>query len=414
MSNNARKVLAILFVMVCIVVCGPTGAFAEEFEVSDSTPYMVSDVIAAEGSSKTYQFTVDHSLYPNIYLYAYTSGSTPGNSSVYVRDENNKAYASVHLTTIARSAGTPVKPKGYSSFSNSTGETKTYIVRVNAASDNAGYTFIVTPEDNLAKYLGGREHAATVGSTIQQRGITNYITGYEILMNGEGDWYRYTPTSNVGTYIANRVEGIRPTAFEVYDTETGERIYQSDNEDQYTYTNLSVVATIMQERLELVVGREYLIHYYAPASISVSDPSTTYRIYVGLPSVRSETIKYTTPTSYTISANRKTTLRINVTGQSDLLRLGTNGSLSVNAGSNLNNAYITSCKITAPNGKTFIATNGRVPDLGIEPDLVDFLENTNNIPLNGLWTIEIQAEKTLNVKFTISGSAVALNRNTAP
>ena len=62
----------------------------------------------------------------------------------------------------------------------------------------------------------------------------------------------------------------------------------------------------------------------------------------------------------------------------------------------------------------FNAPNGRV-QVDQHADLVDFLNNRNNIPINGRWKIEIEASKTINnLTFAIGTYVLRLDRLTAP
>ena len=425
---STRKSIPIISALLSIVILMgvfsvPVNAAEIQFESDslsspdtialDENNNKISDTLEKTGDTATYQIVVDHSVNPEFTVYAYTSGSGLGNCYIIIY-ENGARVGRIDLSAYyPQSAGVALTPKGFADISDSSGEIKTYTIEVKATTDNAGYTISVGTKADMAEHLGGPDNAATIGRNAQEVAVSQYAAGYLTLMNGEGDWYRYTPQNNDATYISNYVFGKYATAFEVYIADTKELIYQSNNDDVYDYSDAYNERTIVQNRFQLIPGVEYLIRNYTPTSIGVSDASTLYRVLVGLPSVHSELKSYKYPTSYTISPNKKTVLRINISGQSDLLRLNRGARLTLNAGSSLANASITECTFIAPNGKSFSATNGTV-SVDSPIDLTDFLENRNNIPLNGLWTIEVKTNKTLNVHFVISGSFIRLNRNTVP
>lgn len=417
-SRLLSCLLVILILGTCIVpvqaadlIPAQARSDAPEFIPFTNGSEKISGVLEEGRDAISYEIAVDHSVYPEFAVYAYTSGAGLGVSTVYVYDEDNKKCGSVYLLPYSSSGGTALTPKGFIEISDTSGEIKTYTVRILSQTDNAGYTISAGPISAIDKHLGGAENAATVGRTGQATAVNQYISSYLALMNGEGDWYRYTPETNDATYIGNLVYQVSSTAFEVYDAETSVKIYDSSPDDQYFYTNNNSTSTVMQNRLTLEMGKEYLIRSFTPTSVSKS-LSNRYRVFMGTPSVRTERITYSDPTYYTIPANRKTTIRVNVTSQSDLARL-TIASIVFGAGSAASNASITSCKITAPTGQVLTATNGTA-SVSIPPDLTDFLNNSTNIPINGRWTIEVQTDKKLNLHLYMSGTAIILNRNSVP
>ena len=158
-----------------------------------------------------------------------------------------------------------------------------------------------------------------------------------------------------------------------------------------------------------------MIQNYTPTVITpANEYDIVYRAYIGLPCVSLEKYSYGYPQAYTVQANKKATFYINVTNQPDVYRFNWNTTVYFNTNSFVTNASITSCTITAPNGMAFNAPNGRV-QVDQHADLVDFLNNRNNIPINGRWKIEIEASKTINnLTFAIGTYVLRLDRLTAP
>lgn len=373
----------------------------------------LSDVLEHEGDTEAYEIEIDHSVYPEVALYAYTSGDALG---VTLFDIDGGRYLQINATRSGTGFNN-FSPKGYVEFRNTSGEVIKYTITAKALTDNAGYTIAVGPKDALAEYLGGPENAATVGRNIQTANdMSQWINGYTVLLNGPGDWYRYTPQTDDGTYVGNTIYGEYSTAFAVYDAETLDPIYTSNaKEDRYLLIDSVRTRTVMQNRIKLEPGKTYLIQNYTPTVITpTNEYDIVYRVYIGLPCVSLEKYSYEYPQAYTVRANRKATFYINVTNQPDVCRFNWNTTVYFNTNSLVTNASITSCTITAPNGMAFNAPNGRV-QVGKHADLVDFLNNRNNIPINGRWKIEIEASETINnLTFAIGTYVLRLDRLTAP
>ena len=418
MKKNTFAVLflCVLTLLGCLNIV--TAAHAEEpssFTLTRTSDYAegskVSGYLEHEGDTEEYQVEVDHSVYPEITVYAYTSGKYPGNVNIKVG-----GGGSIYLTASNENTSTISLPKGYTNISNSSGEKKTYTITAEAYTDRVGYTISVGTPDDFATHLGGPENAATVTRNLQ--GITDSsqnIYASSTLLNGNGDWYRYTPTEDA-TYVASFISGEHTTEFQILDAETYEPLYHSNiAEDRYLKIAEPFIYTVMQNRFELEQGKEYLVGFYAPTGITLTEDCERYRVYIGLPRVSGmASYVYTYPQSYTVSANRKTTFNIDVTGLPETYRLKKTASIQFSSGSYTTDAYIDSCKITAPNGMRFDVPKGRLPNIDSPVDLLDFLNNKQNIPLNGRWVVEIQTRKTLtNMHLSFMG-VLALDRTSPP
>lgn len=419
MRKNKFIVLFLCVLALLGSLISTTAAHAEEpasFDLTRISDHAegnkVSGYLEHEGDTEQYQIEVDHSVYPEFGVYAYASGEYPGNTYISISGHSGGIY----LTANQKNDYSNIIPKGYMNVSDLSGETKTYTITVKAYTDRAGYTISVGNPDDLAAHLGGPENAAIVPRNLQDRtGSTQNIFAYSALLNGTGDWYRYTPTENA-TYVASFISGEHTTAFQILDAETYEPLYHSDIEkDRYLKISDPFKYTIMQNRFVLEQGKEYLVGFYAPTGVTLTEDCERYRVYIGLPRVSIDVYTYRYPQSYTVSANRKTTINIDITGLPETYRLPRNASILFSTGSYSTDAYITSCKVTAPNGLQFNLPQGRLSNIDSPTDLVDFLHNKQNIPLNGRWTVEVQTSKTLTgMRLSIGKAAVALDRTTPP
>lgn len=382
--------------------------------VSDNTSgSKMSNVLEHKNDTEVYEIEIDHSVYPEIALYAYTSGDALGAT---LFNFGGGSYLQINATNSSTSTA-QFSPKGYVQIRDTSGGIEKYTITAKALTDDAGYTIAVGPKDAVDEYLGGPENAATVGRNIQTSDdMSQWINSYTVLLNGLGDWYRYTPQTDNGTYVGNNIYGEHSTAFAVYDAETLDPIYTSNpKEDRYLLVDSVRTRTVMQNRIKLEPGKTYLIQNYTPTVITpANEYDIVYRAYIGLPCVSLEKYSYGYPQAYTVQANKKATFYINVTNQPDVYRFNWNTTVYFNTNSFVTNASITSCTITAPNGMAFNAPNGRV-QVDQHADLVDFLNNRNNIPINGRWKIEIEASKTINnLTFAIGTYVLRLDRLTAP
>lgn len=421
MKKIRFAVLLLCFVALLGTVTSAPAAHAAEPEdfiltcVSDGTTgSKMSGVLEYEDDTEVYQLVVDHSVHPEFTVYAHTSGKGLGSTLFSIDRGGSTSYLQIYATQ--KNSSYNFSPKGYVDISSTSGEVTTYTITAKAKTDNAGYTLSVGTKDEMAEHLGGRENAATVGRNLQKiSDMSQHIVGYTALLNGEGDWYRYTPKTNDATYVGNYIFGDHSTAFEIIDAQSGNRVYHSDIQtDRYLFVDAYTTRTILQNRFVLERGKEYLIHNYTPTGITPAEDYVEYRAYIGLPSVNSVEYSYRTSQSYTVPANKLTTFYIDVTGQPKTYRCDYNTEVRFCVSRYEDNAYITSCKITAPNGKEIDTIFGR-DEIEEHPDLVDFLNNSHNIPINGRWKVEILTSKTMrDMHFSIGNYVLRLNRTEAP
>ena len=385
--------------------------------VSDgATGNKMSGILEYKDDTETYQITVDHSICPEFAVYAYTSCGEVGYTHIKIELEGNRIGGLNIRASNPSTSTTQIKPRDYINISGASDNIQTYTITAIAMTDNAGYTISVGAKDDLVTHFGGPENAISAGKTVQlTNDMSQYFTDYTELLNGDGDWYRYTPESDDATYVGNYIFGEHTTAFEIYDAQTLKPLYSSNiRDDRYLFVDDFTTRTILQNRFVLERGKEYLICNYAPTGITPAEDYIEYRTYIGLPSVKSQEYSYNTSQSYTVPANKKTTFYIDVTGQPDTYRCKFNTEIRFCVSSFSQNAYITSCKITAPNGMVFDTSYGRT-NIKEHPDLVDFLNNNHNIPINGRWKVEILTSKTMSdMHFGIGRYVLMLQRTTPP
>ena len=68
----------------------------------------------------------------------------------------------------------------------------------------------------------------------------------------------------------------------------------------------------------------------------------------------------------------------------------------------MNNTYVESCKIVTPNGMTVTPTNGRFSKFE-EPSSLNYLKDTNHVPIAGTWKVTIRTSKSLYFDFALTG-----------
>ena len=126
----------------------------------------MSNVLEHKNDTEVYEIEVDHSVYPEIALYAYTSGDALGAT---LFNFGGGSYLQINATNSSTSTA-QFSPKGYVQIRDTSGGVEKYTITAKALTDDAGYTIAVGPKDAVDEYLGGPENAATVGRNIQLYG----------------------------------------------------------------------------------------------------------------------------------------------------------------------------------------------------------------------------------------------------
>lgn len=414
-KRSKARIRLLPLLMCAVMIFGAVPAYAVEgTEVQDAKEFSETGYLATVDDTETYTFTVDHSVDPEIVLYAYAVGAT-GDGIIRVTDESGANAAGIMLRgTSSDTYGTAYVPKSFDTISDTTGAVKNYTITVTTSTGNFGYQINVGTIDTMAEDFGGRENVATVAkntpaSNTAAIGSSAHFKGYMALLSNGGEWFRYTADGY--TYITASITNYNNLSFEVWldDPVTPVRIYQTSSDDRVIERHSSTLYEgHVQYGVELVPGQDYLIHVYSPSTVIPDDPADFYNIYLGLPSYTSLKTSFVSDTTYSIPAYTTQTFRIPVeilsdNAQPNSLMAGSQTKVSFTTSSSTNNSYISSCIITAPNGYSFSALKGSYNSFD-NPDVVNYFTNPNNVQINGTWTVSIRSTKALSgLSLKISG-----------
>lgn len=367
-----------------------------EVDTLDSTGPNVIVELPNAGDEKTIEMQIDHSVYPEALLYAFTHGGL-GDCTITVSNGS-----SMLIKTEASTGSTSYAPKGIIPISGSGGVTN-YTVTVSTKSGDASCALNLTTESTFAETCGGKENYTSIAKNVGTENGATHMAGRKLLLNGEGEWYRYTADGD--TYIYASGTGINDFVITVYDADTNTRIGKTNEDDQERKYHSSTFWTHCCEKLfELESGHDYLIRIQSSSKVSTTYDDK-YSISVGLPMAIYKTIDVKTTQTYSIPANTAKTFMINVSGEPNSSRLGKGAIISFRPSSIVDNVAITSLRITAPNGK--VLTGASYGDYTHDRDINfdEYLTGPDNITVNGTWKVTITANKAISkIKFSIYGS----------
>lgn len=270
---------------------------------------------------------------------------------------------------------------------------------------NVSYAMKVGTMDTYVEDCGGPNNVTTVAKNIPPEAAaikTVYFIRPQMLLN-DGEWFRYKADGY--TYITARISKHDNLAFDVYDAADNSLVYRTTAGDKgIEVKDASSYMGYVQKGLELENGKEYLIKFYSTSHIAATGPSEPYYISIGYPFLTTQKFNYT-PRTFYVPANTTKTFYINVTDTSipKSARIGQNTAVHFTSNSSANNAYVTSCSITAPNGFTFTLLNGSKYGGFVQPSPVNYLSDPRHVPVHGTWKVTIRTSKSLNFKFYFSG-----------
>lgn len=377
------------------------GGFKAFSSFSDSDQLdvpMIAGLLPTTEDSESYEVEIDHSILPQVTIYAFCYGAT-GDVTVTLNHANGSKIKQMELINHSVTDKMGVRPKNYMSFSSLSEGVETYTIVVTTNTGNAGFAINIGTKETFVEHFGGN-NITTISKYIptdEQKEVlmrTSCFGTTSLLETGElfhynADGYTYI-TATLGSHSA--------LGFRVFDLERDTLIYQTNSEDcGKVYGSIGYVT----KGLDLERGKDYVIQFYSTAPIS-SNVTDYYQIYMGVPYYTSEDANYRSSKSYSISANRETTITIDVSGFPKSA-MAEKTILAFNTTSSSKNAYITSCVFTAPNGKKYTSPvygryNGKY-----EFDPVDYFSSSNT-PLNGRWTVTIKSIQPLTgVQFKMSG-----------
>lgn len=366
------------------------------------------------GSVETHEITVNHALYPEILVHV-SSIDLLGSVNVEIKDANGNRVDSAYLL--------PTNTEGYQSavytrdicyINDASGQTKTYTITATTRTGSARYKISIGTRETLAEDCCGRDNYTTIGKNTPTAELAETCCvlsncGYIALLNGDGEWFRYTADGY--TYITASISKNDSLAFEVYDAETLARVVRTTSDDMVIkYLSNTYYRSVVQTAVFLEPGRDYYIKVYSTRPITPDNLEASYSISVGYPSVSSEKVSYASEQSFSVTKNRVTNFTITVTGLPNSARANRQTKVSFNTTQSSKNASITSCRITAPNGKVCYAQyNGAYNKFEV-PDILNFLDD--GVPLNGVWRVQIKASQSLSgLKLRIGGLCYAIEGN---
>lgn len=355
---------------------------------------MITGVLPTTEDIDTYEVEIDHSILPQVFLYAFCYGAT-GDVTVTVNNSEGKRVIWTTLTNRSIDGFAGYRPKNYISFSDSTGAVKTYTITVTTDTGNAAYAINLGTKETFVESFGGTNIttiAKSVPTTQQAATLTKSccLGTTSLLETGERFHYR----ADGSTYITATLLNHNTLAFTVLDPETGKVVYQTRSEDCGKINDTGAYFLgYVTARLDLERGKDYVIRFYTTAPIK-ADAQEYYQIHIGDPYYYWEQVDFKSSSSYSVSANAQRTFRFNISGFPSSAR-AERTMIAFNASSSVNNAAITSCVITAPNGKQCVATAFGRYSGNFSFDPLDYF-GSSNTPLNGQWTVTIKTSKALS------------------
>ena len=420
MKSRFSKTLSFMLAVIFCISALTVPAYAADSEPDLSLPAksvsrasdgpMLTDGLVNIGDTATYELEIDHALYPEAMLYAFTQG-LPGNVTIKVYDENEKVVSGMYLHGFINVNRAEVHscPKNRCSIKSDEAIVKQYKIVVTAETNNVTYAMSVGTRDELVENFGGIANVTSVPKNIPSNVVAGYkmasITSYLDLLGGEGDWYHYVADGY--TYITATATKTENLAFIVYDPETTEIVYRSGSGDkgiEVRSTHPYIYTAYVQKGLNLEAGKDYFIKFYSTSTLPDNPTDPHYYIHMGLPCLTTQKIYYEAPQSFYVPANRLVTFNIEVPKGTFLpsARACALTDVLFTSDSSMNNTYVESCKIVTPNGITVTPTNGRFSKFE-EPSSLDYLENKNHIPLEGTWKVTIRTSKSLYFNFGLRG-----------
>ena len=380
----------------------PTPTYAATLEDS-----MVVGSLTNPGDTATYDLQIDHALYPEAILHVFAYGEGTGNAIIKVYNEEGALVTGTLLRNKLddKVANTIMAPKGAAYIRSSSATTKNYRITVETGTGNVSYAMKVGTMDTYVEDCGGPNNVTTVAKNIPPEAAaikTVYFIRPQMLLN-DGEWFRYKADGY--TYITARISKHDNLAFDVYDAADNSLVYRTTAGDKgIEVKDASSYMGYVQKGLELENGKEYLIKFYSTSHIAATGPSEPYYISIGYPFLTTQKFNYT-PRTFYVPANTTKTFYINVTDTSipKSARIGQNTAVHFTSNSSANNAYVTSCSITAPNGFTFTLLNGSKYGGFVQPSPVNYLSDPRHVPVHGTWKVTIRTSKSLNFKFYFSG-----------
>lgn len=371
----------------------------------------IAGMLTNAGDAKSYTIEVDYSVVSEVILCAFPFLTTKDFTiSIYRESTQTTSEITTQLNTVN------FIPKTFISLLSKENTTETYTISIIAQEDVTGYAFTLGEKETFADDFGGGNTYPTIpkNNPCEEPGyITNmpqFIKGYQALLN-TGEWFHYVADGE--TYITAEIMNRHDLAFDVYELDTGIPVATTkDTAHVVSYYSNGEYLDVVQMRLDLEVGKDYVIRFYSTSYVPVSDEdlwNSLYTIWIGLPYFKNQSVSYTSP-AYSLPKNTTRTFTFDVSGFPDSMRADDMTRFNVK-GSSTGGISATSCRITAPNGYTFTAPYGSASGLPF-PTLYNYLDSPSNIPINGTWKVTVSSIKDIpNLRFYISGAALQIVGN---
>ncbi len=356
-------------------------------ETKEDDTSIIAAALLSSGKTDSYTLEIDHSLFPDVVLMAF-SYVVPGDFTITIYNENNDVLVNSKILGNA-GAGT-YYPK--SAFTLKGQANTTYTIDITADSETVGYALAIGTEETFNQDFGKGDIITAVGKNIPDAetaklGMTARIFSFQGLLN-VGDWYSYTADGSP-TFITAQIAESRSLAFVVFDAADGSVICETDANDKIIETQADgVVICYVQKRLELEAGKEYFIIVYSTSTIPDENRWSPYSVWIGLPFIKPEKVSYKSAACY-VPANTTKTFSFKVSGYPESSRLCYGSKIQFNA--SIASYNISQCTIVAPNGQRLNAKYGRYSHLS-NPDVLNYLNNPSNIPINGTWTVTVKSD----------------------
>ena len=410
MKATLTKVISlILSLTLCMTMLNMPGiaSSSQENPITPRDAPMVVGELANPGDKVTYDLQVDHALYPKAVLYGFISEGT-GNITIQVFNEDGSRKSGMWLRTKLYDNSTEyiLAPRGACYVRSSEAVIKNYTIEVETDTGDVCFALNIGTIDDYAKYYGGFDNVAKMPKNVPSKAnltTSVYYNGAQMVLN-EGEGFRYTADGY--TYVTVWVENHDNLAFDIYDASTLELVYQSTASDCgiEQRNGTTQYYGYVQKGLELENGKEYLIKVYSRVHISTTSTNDRYFFSVGLPYISRHKMEYYPTKAYYVPANSMRTFYINVTDTTipNSARASVGTGVYFSTGKGTESIYITSCKITAPNGQTFTLNNGYYTKFE-QTSPINYFENINHVPIKGTWKVTVKTSKSLNLYFKIIG-----------
>jgi hypothetical protein len=397
--NSAIKVTTVQEMSNSLMSMAESGVVP--FQESDGP--MMQGVLPTKEDFAVYEVEINHSILPEVILYAFCYGAT-GDVSIDVKNSSGTTVARTSL--VNRSIDTMARyfPKNFTSIKNSSGDIVTYEITVTSSTGYAAYGINLGTKETIVESFGGNNFTTVAknvpSDTVAEVEMQSSIPGTAILLN-TGEWFHYTADGD--TFISATRTNCDDLAFFVLDPETGDILFATDDTNcgRLDDTGTQYLGYVTAG-LRLESGKDYMICFYT------TDPieeiwNDYYFVYIGLPFMYSEAVDYCSRTSYSVSTGTTRTFKFNVTGLPASARAGQTTYVAFNTPNSRDNVCITSLIITAPNGKSYVADSlGRCHDFHY--DSRDFF-SAENVPISGTWTVKIRTSKDISgLQFKVFGS----------